>query len=128
MAKEKWTPKLVAKRFEYAAETMRRLPAVRVQGYVSSWPPVLREYFESYGYDRPTIRLGPPPGEAIDQMDECLEWLRWLEPKEMRLVWLRAEHMPWKLILRHLGVSRATAWQRLMSARLKVATFLNAHV
>lgn len=122
---KKWDSKMVAKRMEETAETMHRLPETRVQGYVSSWPEVLRQFCEAYGYDTPKVRMGPPTGEAIDRMDECLNWLRWLEPEQMRLVWLRAERVPWKIILRRLGVSRATAWQWWMSALLQVATRLN---
>ena len=50
--------------------------------------------------------------EAIDRMDEALGWLCWLEPEERRLVWLRAEGLPWKRITRRLGIGRTTAWQR----------------
>ena len=41
--------------------------------------------------------------EAIDRMDEVLGWLCWLEPEERRLVWLRAEGLPWKRITHRLG-------------------------
>jgi hypothetical protein len=59
-------------------------------------------------------------------MDEALAWLGWLDPEERRLVWLRAEGMPWKMITRRLGVGRTTAWQRWTLALLKIATRLNA--
>lgn len=123
---EKWTEEMVEDRFREAAATMKRLPDVSVQGFVSSWPPIIREFWEAYGWDVPKIRLGPPTGESIDRMDECLEWIRWLEPEQMRLVWARAEGLPWKIILRRIGVSRATAWQRMDKALAKVAARLNA--
>jgi hypothetical protein len=50
----------------------------------------------------------------------------WLEAEERRLVWLRAEGVPWKRITRRLGVGRTTAWQRWTIALLKIATRLNA--
>ena len=50
----------------------------------------------------------------------------WLEPDERRLVWLRAEGMPWKRITHRLGIGRTTAWQRWTMALLKIATRLNA--
>jgi Domain of unknown function (DUF6362) len=53
-------------------------------------------------------------------------WLMWLEPEERRLVWLRAEGMPWKWITRRLGIGRTTAWQRWTTALLKIAVRLNA--
>jgi predicted DNA-binding protein (UPF0251 family) len=64
--------------------------------------------------------------EAIDRMDEALRWLTWLELEERRLVWLRAEGMPWKRITHRLGIGRTTAWQRWTIALLKIATRLNA--
>ena len=59
-------------------------------------------------------------------MDEALGWLMWLEPEERRLVWLRAEGLPWKWITRRLGIGRTTAWQRWTIALLKIAVRLNA--
>jgi hypothetical protein len=50
----------------------------------------------------------------------------WLDPEERRLVWLRAEGLPWKWITRRLGIGRTTAWQRCTIALLKIATRLNA--
>ena len=38
-----WTPDDVAARFVEAAETGRRLPPVRVQGYFNVWPTFVRE-------------------------------------------------------------------------------------
>ena len=50
----------------------------------------------------------------------------WLEPEERRLVWLRAEGLPWKRITHRLGIGRTTAWQRWTMALLKIAVRLNA--
>ncbi len=65
---------------------------------------------------------------AIDRMDEALRWLRWLEPDEVRLVWLRAEGVRWKLICARFGVGRTTAWQRWCTALTKIAERLNGQV
>jgi Domain of unknown function (DUF6362) len=59
-------------------------------------------------------------------MDEALGWLMWLEPEERRLVWLRAEGVPWKRITQRLGIGRTTAWQRWTIALLKISVRLNA--
>lgn len=37
-----------------AVSTLRRLPDPMVQQFGSSWPDVVRESIESYGYDKPT--------------------------------------------------------------------------
>ena len=130
MAKQKWaqtwTPKLVAQAFEDAAFTMRRIPPVRIPGYISSWPPIIQEFWEAYGWNKSKVRLGPPTGEAIDRMDECLGWLLWLEPEESKLVWARACRVRWQSIARRLGMCRRTAWSRWMAALMQIADALNA--
>lgn len=124
---ERWTPKMVEARFEEAADTLRRLPTQRIQQYRSTWPAVIRDAAEAYGWANIRIRLGPPAADAIDRMDECLEWFTWLDGDDARLVWLRAVGVPWKLICGRIGVSRTTAWQRWVTALMVVATRLTAH-
>jgi hypothetical protein len=121
-----WTPKLVAIYLEEAAETLRRLPPVKVQGYFSTWPPVLREFWEAYGRDELEVRLGPPSGRAIDQMDETMLWLRWLEIEDAKLVWERAGGRPWKIIAHRWGIDRSTAWRRWTYALVTIAAKLNS--
>ena len=118
-----WTAKDVAQRLEEAAATLSRLPLVRVRGYRSTWPPIVRDVCEAVEPDR--VRLGPPSPAAIDRMDEALQWLHWLEPDEMRLVWLRAEGVRWKVIAARFAASRSSVWRRWTCALIKVAEFLN---
>jgi len=112
---------MVAARLEEAADTLRRLPPVRVQGYASTWPAVIRDVHEAYGWEEARMRLGPPAPDAIDRMDEALGWLGWLEPDEVRLVWARAQRARWRVICARLGVSRQTAWQRWVAALATIA-------
>lgn len=120
-----WTPKTVAEAVEEAAHTLRRLPPVKVRGYVSSWPPTIREFWEAYGWHDTKVRLGPPAPDAIDRMDEVLHWLLILEPDEVRLVWLRAEGVRWKSIAYRFGIDRSTAWRHWTFALIKIAAHLN---
>jgi hypothetical protein len=120
-----WTPETVAGRLAEAADTLRRLPRVKVQGYSSAWPPIIRDFWEAFGWNEVEVRLGPPLPGAIDRMDETLQWLRWLEPDETRIVWLRAEGMRWKLICFRFSVGRTTAWYRWSGALAKIAARLN---
>ncbi len=124
MAK-KWNSKEVMARLEEAAQTLRRLPEEKVRGYQSSWPDTIPDW-EQYGWGKAKIRLDPPTPEAIDRMDECLDWLRWLEPSEVRLVWARACRVNWKLIGRQIGVHRSTAWRYWTVAILKITSLLQA--
>jgi Domain of unknown function (DUF6362) len=116
---EYWTPLLVAERFAEAVEVLARLPEERARGFYDLWPRLIGT---PYGHSR----LAAPPPEAIDRMDEVLGWLCWLDPEERRIVWLRAEGLPWKRITYRLGIGRTTAWQRWTMALLKIASRLNA--
>ena len=123
----KWDGKMVAARLEEAAETMKRLSVtgLKPSSHTTSWPPVLQEFYEAYGYEKARVRLGPPTGDAISRMDDSLDWLRWLEPDQVRLAWSRAERIPWKLIMRQFGISRETARQRYLVALVSIASRLN---
>lgn len=125
MTEAHWTPTLVEERLEEAADTLRRLPAVKVQGYFSTWPPVIRDFWEAFGRNEVRVRLGPPQPGAIDRMDEALAWLAWLEPDDARLVWLRACGVHWKLITWRFGVGRTTAWRNWVAALVSIASRLN---
>jgi hypothetical protein len=118
---QRWTPALVAGRLAEAADVLDRLPAARAPGLYSLWPTVPNE---DTGGARG--RTASPPPEAIDRMDEALRWPCWLEPEERRIVWLRAQGLPWKRITYRLGLGRTSAWQRWTVALLKIATRLNA--
>jgi hypothetical protein len=116
---QSWTPMLVAERLAEAADVLARLPDEQVRGLYDLWPKLVGEHC------RDACAAAAAP-EAIDRMDEALGWLMWLEPEERRLVWLRAEGVPWKRITHWLGIGRTTAWQRWTLALLKIATRLNA--
>jgi hypothetical protein len=119
MAAPAWTAKLIAERLVEAADVLARLPEQQARGFYDMWPRIVG------GPCPGTDRAAAAP-EAIDRMDEALAWLGWLDPEERRLVWSRAEGMPWKWIARRLGIGRTTAWQRWTIALLKIATRLNA--
>jgi hypothetical protein len=119
-----WTPKLVEARLEEAADTLRRLPEQRVQACRSGWPQIIREFHDAYGCEPARLRLGPPSAVAIDRMDQTLAWLRWLEPDDARIVWLRACGVRWKPICYRFGVSRDTAWRHWLAAIITIGDHL----
>lgn len=125
----KWTPKMVAERIEEAATTLRRLnvSGLKPKVYGSSWPDVIHEFSEAYGYNDLVVRLGPPSAEAITLMDQTMEWLHWLEVEQVQVVWLYAEGVPRKVIAAKVGLSRAAIWRMWASALTVIATRLNVH-
>ena len=70
-----WTIDDVAARFAEAAETGRRLPRVRVQGYFNVWPEFVREGWEGFADPEEGYRPLPPPPDAIDRMLETMRWV-----------------------------------------------------
>ena len=124
---KKWTMVEVADRFEEAAQTLKRMPPVKVQGYFNAWPEVVRTVMEQLLADRLPMRLGPPPADAISRMEETIQWIFWLDNEdERRLIWLRAERVVWKRICWRIGCGRTKAWQMWTVALLKIVTRLNA--
>ena len=122
----KWTPKMVAVRMEEAANVLKRLPKNNTRlGYYSFWPDIIPGINEGQQGSETLVRLGPPSPEAITRMDKCFEWLRWLEPDLSKLVWLRAEKTPWKVITRQLGIARSTASSKRDTAILQIVAILN---
>ena len=124
MSELHWTHQKIINRLEEAAGTLRRLPDKRLQGLKSNWPETIPTRGD-YGSDEIRLRLGPPSPEAIDRMDEALEWLRWLDTEDRQMVWLRAERIPWKMIMRKFGRSRSTVTARWKEALSQIVAILN---
>jgi hypothetical protein len=106
-----WMTTQVQDRLELAADVMRAMPPVGPQGYVSAWPEYLSSFADKVGQE-PRMRKPLPSPRMITEADETLLWLRWLEPGDARLLWLRANRKPWKLVCWKIGISRATANRR----------------
>ena len=119
MSEVAWTPELVAERLEEAVDVLSRLPEDKVRGLYDLWPRLVGAICAGA---HPLL----PASEAIDRMDEAMGWLCWLDREERRLVWLRAEGLPWKRITNQFGIGRTTAWKRWTIALLKISTRLNA--
>lgn len=107
-----WTRALVEERLVDAAAVMRRLPPVRIGGYFSTWPKMMVEFADLIGQTPEPMRLPAPSAAAISRMEATLPWLRWLEPDDAKLVWMRVEGKPWKPICWRFGIARATANRR----------------
>jgi Domain of unknown function (DUF6362) len=127
MAEAKLTPTEVEERLAEAADILRRLPESRVQGHASTWPPYVREYWESYGIAEVKLRRPPPSAAAIDRMDEALPWLTWLDPVDTKIVWLRANGDRWKVICWSVGMQRSAVHQHWLYGLCVIAWRLRGH-
>lgn len=125
MAEIKLTPTEVDNRMAEAADVLGRLPNVTIQGYASTWPPFVREYWEAYGMSEVVLRRPPPSAAAIDRMDQALGWLRWLDPMDARIVWHRANGDRWKVVCWKVGMARSAVHQHWMYALCVIAWRLN---
>ncbi|MBQ8464764.1 MAG: hypothetical protein IJ545_02005 [Alphaproteobacteria bacterium] len=79
----------------FAAKIMRRLPPVKVQGYFCSWPKFCADEDDIHSSNE--VWLMPLP-EEIEKMEEILDWLKFIEMEQRRIVWLRSCGMGWKQI------------------------------
>ncbi len=127
MAEIKWTPSLIEDRFIEAADVMKRLPNVRVPGHFNTWPAMMAEFSDLIGREPGRLRRGPPAPDAISRMDETLDWLRWLEPVDARIVWLRATGARWKAICYKVGLGRSAANEHWRYALCLISFRLNGH-
>lgn len=114
----------VEERLRSAARTLRRLPNVKVQGYFSTWPTIIREPLEILQMEPEPLRIKPSMADITEMEEVLFVWLKWLEPEERRLVWLRAERVRWKLICGRFGMGRTKAWEMYRRALACIAAKL----
>ena len=121
-----WTIEAVAARFEEAVITGRRLPRVGMQGFASSWPPIVRQEWERLVAEETPQYRPPPDAKATERMLETMRWVQWLEVETRHLLWMRAKRYEWHQIGRRFGCDRTTAWRRWTKALQTIADRLNA--
>jgi hypothetical protein len=114
----------VEERLRSAARTLRRLPNVKIQGYFNTWPTIIREPLEILQMEPDPMRITPSMADITEMEEVLFVWLKWIEPEERRLVWLRAERVRWKLICGRFGVGRTKAWEMYRRALASIAAKL----
>lgn len=109
-----WDEDSVAKAFEEAIRTLKKLPSAKLRDYFTSWPEVIYTEREIARMDQKPKKWPATP-EAISRLEMVCGWIHFLdEVEDRKIVWLRAEKTPWKLICIEFAISRATAnrkWQ-----------------
>lgn len=113
--------KYVEGRMQSAVLTIKRLPAVKVQGYISTWPTVIREPLEILQMEPIPLRVISSPKDISELEEVLFHWLPMLEIEERRLLWLRAYRTPWKAICWQFGCGRTKAWGMYKQALGKIA-------
>lgn len=117
----------VEERFEEAAYTLKHVRVERgARGYGSSWPDVVRSAFTAYGEDAARPMRIVPSAASISKMDECIDWLRFVDGEVARIIWLKAEGVQWRHICIRAGVVRQTAWRRWVAGLQTIVNHVNA--
>ena len=120
-----WTPEMVEERLVEAAAVLRRMPAVKVQGYFNLWPRVVHDFGDLVEQQPPKLRMPFPSPDAITRMEETLGWTVGLDPVDARIVHLRAAGHRWKEICWKVGLARTAAHEHWLYALCVIAWKLN---
>ncbi len=120
-----WRAKTVESYLIQAAAIHRRLPEVRTPGYHSFWPATLQEEWQRL-YDsingRPT--LGSPMPAEVSFSEAVVEWLQCVEPSSRQLLWMRANRVPWKILVEEFSRSKPTLWREHTRCIQKISVHL----
>ena len=125
MSDKHWTASEVEAWLAEAADTLRRLPERRIGGYQQSWPDFPLDPRDAYGWTETRMRRIPPSPAAINRMENVLGWLRYLEPTDRRIAWLKASGYRWKAICWQVGLSRSAANEHWLYALCVITLRLN---
>ncbi len=107
-------------RIKEAILTIRRLPAVKAQGYFNAWPDIVYTEIEIIRMDKKTKTWRATP-DAITRMEEVLKWILLIEEvDDKKLIWMRAQGIPWEEITKIFGFSRVTANRKWKNAINKI--------
>ena len=123
-----WNKEMVMAYLKEAASIHRRIPDLQVPGYYTLWPETMKDDWEQF-YDAVNgrNRLGPPMPREITFHDRVMNWLRWVDCYEQKILWMRANNIPWKILEHELGKSKTTLWRDMNSGLVRIASMLNAH-
>lgn len=117
------SPAQIADRIEAAALTLRRLPnpsGSGARGYGTSWPDVVHDAQQAYGYGEARVRV-VPSSEDISRMDEAIGWLALVpDPLDRRILWMRADGYGWRDVCNRVGLVRQTCHRRAIGAVLTI--------
>ena len=109
----------IKKKIAFAAKVLRALPDKQMRGCISSWPQVLYSPEELLEQEVLPNRYRPTPAE-ISEMECVLDWFKPLNALETKIVWCRANNVPWKIIGEELGYHRSKLDEKYRIALAKI--------
>lgn len=121
-----WNSKIVMGFLMQAAAIHRRMPEVRVPGYHTLWPAMMQDEWERL-YDRLNGKttLGAPMPTEVSYSEAVMEWLRLLDRSRQQLLWMRANRVPWKILIEEFGRSKPTLWREVNDSLEQIVVHLN---
>ena len=105
---------------ETAAYVDRLLPSVKAPKYRCCMPEIIYTPQELMFMDRRLIKVKPTQEQISLWERVVLEWLPILSINDRRLVWKRANHIPWKLLSYEFGIHRSNLSHRYERALMKI--------
>ena len=109
-----WNEKIVMAYLIQAASIHRRLPEPRVPGFHTLWPTMLGDDWERLSdvlHGKSSV--GSPWPAEVTFSERVMEWLGLFDRPRQRVIWMRANGIPWKLMVEELGRSKQTLWREL---------------
>lgn len=110
----------VKKELSFAADVMKRLPNIKIQGYICRWPKIKYTADDLRDQTADDVWVYPSNYE-ISKMEVILEQLKPLNAMETRLVWKRANRVPWKLLSHEFGMHRSNLSSHYEKALVKIS-------
>ena len=112
---------------ERAGDTLGRLPSYAARTRLTKWPGYVRDWWHAYNSsEAPEVRPGAPAPEAIDQLDEVVQWCYWLhDSADQRIVMGRMFDVSWRKLQSMDGRSEPTLRKRYRHSLHFIAERLN---
>ena len=105
---------------ETAAYVERLMPSVRPPKYRNCMPEIVYTPLELYFMEIIPPKVNPTHEQIEIWERVVMEWLPILSPKESKLLWKRANHIPWKLLSKEFGIERTQIWKVYRNAINKI--------
>lgn len=128
MRRADWTPSEVADELALAAETLRRMPSAKIQGYICLWPHYDYSFGDKLGQEQPSKNFRKATPREITRMEETFGWWRFVDRGEFEILWMRASGKSWKAVCAYAGCSRTTATRDWQYGLCKIAWQLNGRL